>query len=811
MTKISVIFPIFENDVSLNYLQGFVNQNIEDIEIICIYKDSLYGLIDEFKSENSDSGITWVSQDNKFESILKCAKGEYIYFADSDENFNLEYLNDLYHVSEEKNTDMLLCNLDYSFVGNQNIFFKFFDEYFLPNDLIPNNVFSYKNVGGNLFDLIIATSCNFFKNEFISDYYFLQIGDVFDNHFFIELMFNANRIYFYDKYCVKKKIDSLKLFDIIPVSNLILDISKKYDYYDVFKDKLYNKKILKTCLNFINCSTDFKKDFFNLIKNDLDAHKIEIEKFITLDNFLIDNIFENALKINNFRDFDIYLKLYLSKRILDKYELNLNELHKNDTARIDIKYFSEGNNSFEIINNSDDDSIVKFPPWLNSENTKGMIIQSYKGHVNLQLKAIKEGKLKIWFRGVDLRDKYNTTMKTLVEYNSITINDESYLDFPSLFWHDEAFVVQKDFERSEIIDIDVKWVNLNLEDQWDYEEKRESYKNIRKRLLDLNINNNVFKRMPLGLYGFYIKLLNFDSYDSFNIFDSSLKKDYLFINKKELDLEMEHFEKMGIRKDKREKQIIVSLTSFPERMEDIHYCLYSLLNQNFKPDEVVLWLANEQFPNKENDIPQEVLKLKNNGLTIKWCKDIKSYKKLIYILKEQPNDFIVNVDDDIFYPADWLEKIWNAYIEHPNTIISSRPRVVSKDSDNNLLNYNKWDLSTQFMEPSFLNFPTGAGGTMYFPGALSEDIFDEETFMDLCPSGDDIWFWAMAIRNKTKITGIDNPYNKLIYVNVVRELGLVNRFTLWNLNQSGKNDVQIKNMINRYPEILKIIGCESHE
>ena len=40
---------------------------------------------------------------------------------------------------------------------------------------------------------------------------------------------------------------------------------------------------------------------------------------------------------------------------------------------------------------------------------------------------------------------------------------------------------------------------------------------------------------------------------------------------------MAKFDELGINPKRDENSIIVSLTSFPERMADIHYCLYSLL------------------------------------------------------------------------------------------------------------------------------------------------------------------------------------------------------------------------------------------
>ena len=89
----------------------------------------------------------------------------------------------------------------------------------------------------------------------------------------------------------------------------------------------------------------------------------------------------------------------------------------------------------------------------------------------------------------------------------------------------------------------------------------------------------------------------------------------------------------GITSEKRNPQVIVSLTSYPARMPFVHVALNTLLTQTFKPDRVILWLAEEQFPNIENDIPEEVLKLKDYGLEIRWTEDIKSYKKLLPSLK----------------------------------------------------------------------------------------------------------------------------------------------------------------------------------
>ena len=48
-----------------------------------------------------------------------------------------------------------------------------------------------------------------------------------------------------------------------------------------------------------------------------------------------------------------------------------------------------------------------------------------------------------------------------------------------------------------------------------------------------------------------------------------------------------------------ESRIIVSLTTYPARVQGVWVTIASLLNQTMKPYKVILWLAEEQFPKHE--------------------------------------------------------------------------------------------------------------------------------------------------------------------------------------------------------------------
>ena len=246
------------------------------------------------------------------------------------------------------------------------------------------------------------------------------------------------------------------------------------------------------------------------------------------------------------------------------------------------------------------------------------------------------------------------------------------------------------------------------------------------------------------------------------------------INKEQLSYDIENFKNSGINEQQRTTKLIVSLTSFPERMYDLHFCLYSLLTQTLKPDEVILWLAADEFPNKEADLPQKVLKLKENGLTIKWCENIGSYKKLIPALKEYPDDIIVTADDDIFYPSVWLEKLYSSYLKNSEYIHCHRAHKITFDASGCIEPYEKWKKCIDDKTASFINFFTGAGGILYPPNCFYKDILNEDIFTQLAPRADDIWFWAMCVLNNKKIKVIENSINQITYTNPARELQIFN-------------------------------------
>lgn len=248
-------------------------------------------------------------------------------------------------------------------------------------------------------------------------------------------------------------------------------------------------------------------------------------------------------------------------------------------------------------------------------------------------------------------------------------------------------------------------------------------------------------------------------------------------------------------------KLVVSLTSFPAAIDYAVLAIKSLLKGSLLPDKLILYLTFDQF--SEVGIPEELrlMEKDNDIFEIRdYPKDIRSYRKLIPALKDFPEAIIVTVDDDVNYDYDMLKDLVELHKKYPTAVIANRAKVIDSSKP-----YKKWkklrwyDFIGDKIKIDNRIIQTGVGGVLYPPHSLKSDMLDENLFMKLAPTTDDIWFWAAAVANGRTV--IPYPYglhNKPKSVGKPKELSLK---TVNFKDGASRNDDAFKAILDSYPEL----------
>lgn len=177
--KISVIIPIYNVEKYLeDCLVSVINQDIQDIEIICINDCSTDDSIEILRRYmKKDSRIVLINNDkNEGQSYsrnrgMDNAKGEYIYFLDSDDILRKDALRELYIIAQENDLD--------------GVFFDSLPLYESKElrEKFPGNTWAHKNCYSSIYEgkqlycqfvknkeLLSAVCLQFWRRKFLNDH-----------------------------------------------------------------------------------------------------------------------------------------------------------------------------------------------------------------------------------------------------------------------------------------------------------------------------------------------------------------------------------------------------------------------------------------------------------------------------------------------------------------------------------------------------------------------------------------------------------------------------------------------------------------
>jgi len=83
--------------------------------------------------------------------------------------------------------------------------------------------------------------------------------------------------------------------------------------------------------------------------------------------------------------------------------------------------------------------------------------------------------------------------------------------------------------------------------------------------------------------------------------------------------------------------------------------------------------------------------------------------------------------------------------------------------------------------------------------SLNKEVFNQKTFLSICPLSDDIWFKSMGLLNNTSYRRV---FNKNIFFPTINGTQVKN-LTMENVDLK-KNDIQLKKVFDKYNLYKKI-------
>lgn len=204
--KVSVVISIYNTAKYLSAcLDSICQQTLKEIEIICINDgstDDSAEIIQNYAAR--DARVRVLEQDNSGLSMarnqgLSLARGEYIYFMDSDDLLDLEALEKLYWRSKEENLDVLYFN-GRTFFENKTVkeAHPEFEDFYVRKSRFPECT-----VGEEMFrqmrrckDYRTSVCIQFFRRQYLMDHKLDFIPGILheDNAFSFQAILLAERV-----------------------------------------------------------------------------------------------------------------------------------------------------------------------------------------------------------------------------------------------------------------------------------------------------------------------------------------------------------------------------------------------------------------------------------------------------------------------------------------------------------------------------------------------------------------------------------------------------------------------------------------
>ena len=211
------------------------------------------------------------------------------------------------------------------------------------------------------------------------------------------------------------------------------------EFKEVYLDNHYlNQKYAELSRNDKSNIDDFMDsnknlyDILNIVR--MEDSQILIQQF---QEFLNISSFNGAFDSNRFKNLLIYM-----------------------LGRVDIVNFGEGCD-VELVYSSDNENNIRIPHWI--KGGSGVVVESSKGVLDVIVRFVGDGNLKLSFRSTDVRDKNKKPrLPIYIDFTDIKINGKQVLDERKLVTHNNPLNFNREVKDGQSMSIHMEWTSFDV-------------------------------------------------------------------------------------------------------------------------------------------------------------------------------------------------------------------------------------------------------------------------------------------------------------------------------------------------------------
>ena len=249
-------------------------------------------------------------------------------------------------------------------------------------------------------------------------------------------------------------------------------------------------------------------------------------------------------------------------------------------------------------------------------------------------------------------------------------------------------------------------------------------------------------------------------------------------------------------------KILVSMTSYPGRIKNVGMAIFLLLTKQTKqPDEIHLWLAEPQFPNKEADLPMDLRKvLAHPKVVLHWTqKDTYCHKRHEIFHYCHPNDCVFIIDDDTFHKDTLISTVMEYHTKYPNAVISYNNGTLHQYQGKHIL-YNASPNGGPYTNLGRIN-----GNSMFPAHIMPKEVYsyDYANQRDYCtPICDESWITPWLVYYDIPIIWLNFGWGTEIDPEHIKLMdGLVSQTHQIESNGLERRDNWLSNVLDTFPFI----------